>query len=94
MTIQTQADKDASVIDEVAKLEFNKFQTWDDFLPYRVVGTGKQVIKTDGHLMHFADNPTELGFPTCISTKGLRYNPVCGGAIWAWNKLQSQEGNS
>ena len=49
--------------------------------------TIKQVIKSDDQLMLFADNPGEIGFPICISTKVLSYNLVCGRVVWTWNKL-------
>ncbi len=49
--------------------------------------TIKRVVQTDGHLMLFADNPNEPGFPTCISKKDLNYNPICGRVVWAWNKF-------
>ena len=49
--------------------------------------TLKRVIKTDGLLMLFADNPTEPGFPTCINLAGIKYNPICGRVVWAWNKF-------
>lgn len=47
----------------------------------------KRIIKTDDHLILFADNPNEPGFPTCLNLAGLRYNPVCGRVVWAWNKF-------
>jgi SOS-response transcriptional repressor LexA len=49
--------------------------------------TLKRVIRSDDQLMLFADNPNEPGFPTCISMKGIGYNPICGRVIWAWNKF-------
>lgn len=173
---QSQADKDPAIVevfpDEASKIEFNKYQTRDDFIPIRIVGAGslgpgrfvsseetkgytliyrhalpkkassqkrdqekivglfvkgdsmsptiqdkslvaidledreeirrnkiyaveipdagvtlKRVIQKDDHFMLFADNPNESGFPTCISMKGLSYNPICGRVVWAWNKF-------
>jgi transcriptional regulator with XRE-family HTH domain len=49
--------------------------------------TLKRVIRSADQLMLFADNPNEPGFPTCISMKGLSYNPICGRVVWAWNKF-------
>lgn len=49
--------------------------------------TLKRVIQKDDHFIFFADNPNESGFPTCISMKGLSYNPICGRVVWAWNKF-------
>ena len=49
--------------------------------------TLKRVIQKDGYFFLFADNPNEPGFPTCVSMKGLNYNPICGRVVWVWNKF-------
>jgi HTH-type transcriptional regulator/antitoxin HipB len=49
--------------------------------------TIKRVIRSEDHLMLFADNPSETGFPLCINFKGLSYNPICGRVVWASNKF-------
>jgi len=41
----------------------------------------------DDHFILFAYNQNELGSPTCISMKGLSYNPICGRVVWAWNNF-------
>lgn len=49
--------------------------------------TLKRVIQKDDNFFLFADNPNEPGFPTCVSMKGLNYNPICGRVVWVWNKF-------
>ncbi len=49
--------------------------------------TIKRIIRSEENIILFADNPAESGFPLCICTKSLGYNPVCGRVVWAWNRF-------
>lgn len=79
-------DKSLVAIDIDDRIEIKRNKIYAVDIPNSGV-TLKRVIKSDDHLMLFADNPNEPGFPTCILLKGLGYNPICGRVVWAWNKF-------
>jgi len=73
-------------IDIENRADIRKYEIYAIEIPDAGV-TLKRVIQSGDHFMMFADNPNESGFPTCISTNGVGYNPICGRVVWAWNKF-------
>lgn len=79
-------DKSLVAVDIDDRDEIKRYKIYAVDIPNSGV-TLKRVIKSEDHLMLFADNQNEPGYPMCISMRGLGYNPVCGRVVWAWNKF-------
>jgi transcriptional regulator with XRE-family HTH domain len=79
-------DKSLVAVDIEDRNEIQKNKIYAVDIPDAGV-TLKRVVCSNDHLMLFADNPNEPGFPSCIRIKGLGYNPICGRVVWAWNKF-------
>jgi phage repressor protein C with HTH and peptisase S24 domain len=70
-------------IEDIAEIKNQKIYIVE--LPDNEI-TIKRVHRTDNHLILFADNKDEPGYPKCIAL-GDSHSPIRGRVVWTWNVL-------
>jgi transcriptional regulator with XRE-family HTH domain len=71
-------------IEDIAEIKNQKIYIVE--LPDNEI-TIKRVHRTDNHLILFADNKDEPGYPKCIAL-GNSHSPIRGRVVWTWNVLE------